>query len=433
MKKILFTIILTILGLLIAFGVFLFITKHSFEKTSAQYIGEHTHSYTLPFKNGTEKIPFLLTNDGDIQLKLGTKAYGGTIGLKIENSKGEIVFSEQGRKIGLIKRLRFSKGEYTAILEFSNAFPAIAVFGMSRPSDSTTNLLPIVSLDKHYEKVQPDSKSIFKWPYYIYIPDKITHSVLLVAPNNSGFTSDSLVDHEEAAKSNIQWNSKYGDKLGCPVLVPVFPRPEEDDNIYTHALDRDSILTGNEEIKRLDLQLLAMIDHARERLQKRGTRLDEKVLLTGFSASGMFSNRFALLHPERVKAAAIGSPGGWPIAPIENYEGKNLRYPIGVSDIKELTGNSANISVFKQVPLFMFIGSEDTNDSVPYEDSYEQEDSSLINIAFGTNPVERWPIAEKIYKTVGCNSTFKTYRGVGHAITPEMKEDIIEFFKQNIE
>ena len=116
--------------------------------------------------------------------------------------------------------------------------------------------------------------------------------------------------------------------------MPVFPRPATDWKIYTHALDRDAMLTDKKEYARFDLQLVAMIDDARARLKKDKLKFDKSVLMTGFSASGMFANRFVFLHPDRVKAAAIGSPGGWAIAPVANYKEKTLRYPIGTGDFK---------------------------------------------------------------------------------------------------
>ena len=102
--------------------------------------------------------------------------------------------------------------------------------------------------------------------------------------------------------------------------MTVFPRPKKDWRIYTHALDRDSLLTERKEYRRFDQQLIRMIDDARTRLRSDGYRFDKRVLMFGFSASGMFTNRFTFLHPERIKAAAIGSPGGWAMAPIDSWK-----------------------------------------------------------------------------------------------------------------
>jgi hypothetical protein len=151
----------------------------------------------------------------------------------------------------------------------------------------------------------------------------------------------------------------------------------------------------------------------------------------GFSASGMFANRFTVLHPDIVKAAAIGSPGGWPISPVGTWQGKNLRYHVGIYDLQQLINSPFNLDQFKLVPLFFFMGSADTNDSVPYSDSYSSEDRDLVNSLFGNTPIERWPKAKQIYEGIGSKCQFVLYSGVRHEISNTMKADIIKFFDDN--
>lgn len=174
-----------------------------------------------------------------------------------------------------------------------------------------------------------------------------------------------------------------------------------------------------------------MIDDARERLKKRELEVDEKILMCGFSASGMFTNRFVVLHPDRVKAATIGSPGGWPILPLEEWEGQRLNYPVGVGDLEELTGEEFDLETYIKVPQYFFIGDQDTNDSVPYSDSYDDPNRNIIINTFGSDMIKRWKKAENIYQQVGTNAEFVLYQEVGHDRTEEMKEDIIDFFKEN--
>ena len=85
---------------------------------------------------------------------------------------------------------------------------------------------------------------------------------------------------------------------------------------------------------------------------------------------------------------------------------------------------------FRHVPLFFFIGDEDANDSVPFPDSYEDEDRTLIYDLFGGTPVERWDKAEAIYAAVGARAEFRMYPGVGHTITLQEILDVRAFFKQ---
>lgn len=288
---------------------------------------------------------------------------------------------------------------------------------------------------KNVIKVEADAASGFAYPYYLFVPDalrdekaKTAMHNLLVAPNNTGKLSDDLGVHEANVKQKMtQMGMAFG-KMNVPVLMPVFPRPATDWKIYTHALDRDSMLTDKAEYRRFDLQLAAMIRHARAKLAKENIKIDERVLMYGFSASGMFVNRFAFLHPEMVKAAAIGSPGGWAIAPTEKFGGKPLRYPIGTNDFKTVAGKKLDSKKLQKVAFFVFLGDKDDNDSLMFGDGYEEEDKTTVFELFGKTPVERWEISKKLYAENGLTAEFKLYPGVAHKVTPEMIGDIQAFF-----
>ncbi len=40
----------------------------------------------------------------------------------------------------------------------------------------------------------------------------------------------------------------------------------------------------------------------------------------------------------------------------------------------------------------------------------------------------RWESCKRIYESQGVNAEFRTYPGIGHEITPEIKADILSFF-----
>jgi dienelactone hydrolase len=289
-------------------------------------------------------------------------------------------------------------------------------------------------------KIEAKPNKGFSYPYYLYVPPalrdakarKQTHT-LLVIPNNTGDISDDLSVHEAKVKTNMKNLNLYlASKLGVAVLMPVFPRPKTDWRIYTHALDRDSMLTDKKDYRRFDLQLVAMIENAREKLTAEKLKTDKRVLITGYSASGMFANRFTFLHPKRVKAAAIGSPGGWAIAPIGSYKEKTLRYPVGTGDLKSVAGKSFDNKNLRKVPLFIFLGDKDTNDSVTFGDGYDAEDKDLVFEIFGKTPVERWELSKSLYRDSRLNATFKLYPNIGHTVTDEMLKDITEFFSKYI-
>src|SRR6266513_2515136 len=286
-------------------------------------------------------------------------------------------------------------------------------------------------------EAQPDKG--FLYPYYLYIPPELRGGknsgalqTLLVLPNNTGQTNDDLAVRDASAKRLAEGRRKLAGQLTVALLAPVFPRPKTDGRIYTHALDRDSLVTEKKELKRFDLQLISMIDDARKRLLADGLSCDERVLMYGFSAAAMFTNRFAMLHPERVKAAAFGSPGGWAMAPIASWKGKPLRYPIGTADFEIVTGKKLDLEKLRKVPLFLFMGSDDTNDSVVYRDSYDQEDQDLIFDLFGKTLIERWPVTVAIYKENLPAAVLKLYPNVAHSVTSEIWNDVAAFFSQHL-
>ncbi len=271
----------------------------------------------------------------------------------------------------------------------------------------------------------------FHADFYLYVPsgalDGGGPATILVQPNNSGINSDDPDVHRDDA-----WWTGFGrhwiaDELGVVLLVPAFVRPAEDWRIYTHALDRDTLTTKRDDLRRIDLQLIAMIDAARASLAEGGAKVDEKVLIQGFSASGMFANRFTALHPERVKAAAFGSPGGWPIAPATTVGTDPLPYPLGVSDLEELVGRDFDQSAFASVPQLVVMGSLDDNDSLDFRDGYSEDQAALADRLFGSDPRSRWDDSQRLYGAIGAQAKFLLVEGVGHD-RKKLQPHTTEFF-----
>lgn len=255
---------------------------------------------------------------------------------------------------------------------------------------------------------------------------------LLVQPNNSGRTSDDLAKHRRDAWWMGFERKRIADRLGVALLVPAFPRPATGWEIYTHALDRDVLTTDRPELARLDLQLIAMIDAARTALAARGLATRERVLIQGFSASGMFANRFTALHPERVLAAVVGAPGGWPLVPAAAVGADSLAYPAGVADLEALTGRAFDAAAFAAVPQLFVQGALDDNDSVDFSDGWDEAPAAQVDRLFGADPQARWPRAEALYREAGANARFGTVPGVGHD-RRALQGLGVEFFAELIE
>jgi len=170
-----------------------------------------------------------------------------------------------------------------------------------------------------------------------------------------------------------------------------------------------------------------MVDDAKRSLASKGIRVSQRVLLAGFSASGSFVSRFAMLHPERVLAVAAGSPGGWPIIPETEDKGVALPYPIGVSDLQAVARQRFNLPALRRVSWFYYLGSHDHNDSVIYRDSFSKTDEEIIFSHFGADLQQRWTAAEAAYRHARLNAQFRVYPAVGHQITDYMRTDVETF------
>ncbi|MDD3005911.1 hypothetical protein [Flavobacterium sp.] len=282
--------------------------------------------------------------------------------------------------------------------------------------------------------IKKDANKGFQNDYILFIPKGTSINkkiVLLVEPNNTGKTSDSIEIHKESA-INLATVSSVGNNvatmLKIPLLVPIFPRPSSQELIYTHALDRDVILDNSQELKRLDLQLLEMIKDAKNILSSLNIKVDDKIFMNGFSASATFTNRFAFIHPEKIKALAIGGFNGELMLPEKKINQLKFNYPLGIHDFSKLFNKNFDINQFKSIPQFIYMGKLDENDAVQFEDAYNDIERNLINSNLGIDVQNRYLKCQEIYKNNNVNATFITYDNVGHWTTSEMNLEVIKFF-----
>jgi len=274
------------------------------------------------------------------------------------------------------------------------------------------------------------------WPYLLVkarslvanAPATTRPGALLVLPNNPGFPSEDLALLRADANCELGSALETADALDAAVLIPLFPRPWR---FNLQALTRESLKEDLvPRFNRIDRQLIAMIDDAAAKLAAMDRPVWPRVLMAGFSASGAFANRFAMLHPDRVLAAAAGSPGGWPIAPVSDDQGEKLRYPVGIADVAKLARETINPDVLRSVRFFIFLGKNDTNDSVPFADSFAPADAELINRRFGATLQERWEPAQRLYQAAGLNAQFKEYPDAAHEFTTAMWNDDTDLFRK---
>ena len=286
-------------------------------------------------------------------------------------------------------------------------------------------------------RVSTDLTDGFAFPYYLFIPQEIDSNKpihLLVESCNTG-SGDNFrkLDRKVKAFTETSHATVIARKLKIPLLVPVFPRPGGDHwQLYTHALDRDTLLVKEGGLRRIDRQLIKMIDHAQRLLRHNGVKVNEKVFMNGFSASGTFANRFAILHPTVVRAVATGGINSIPTFPTEHWDDVAMRYPVGIADVKKIAGIEFDEEVYKRVSQYIYMGTLDNNDTVPYRDAYDEVDAELVKSLIGAEMMpDRWRMSQSIYKTLEIPAQFVTYENTGHQIKSEMIEDIVAFFEAN--
>jgi hypothetical protein len=278
----------------------------------------------------------------------------------------------------------------------------------------------------------PANDPKFFFSYFLYVPNGVPRNTavrLLVEPNNTGTTDDRIEVHEQSARQLASQGlpRELADSLTIPLLVPVFPRPKSQGDIYTQALTRRALCVKDAKLVRVDLQLLGMIQHAHEVLKQLGILTKHRVLMDGFSASACFVNRFAALHPDAVRALTAGGINALPLLPL-----KTLPYPLGVADLNTIPDTTFKEESYRRVSQYIYMGSLDPNDTFSYSDSWDDNERKLIETHFGRQMMpERWNRSQEIISTLDFPIQTVTYSGVCHQILVEMRDDIIAFLKAN--
>ncbi len=286
--------------------------------------------------------------------------------------------------------------------------------------------------------VEANPEAGFNYEYYLYIPKTIGSKGfknMLVCPNNTGSTSDDHSVHVKRVEKHMKSSSGSYPKsisyaLGVPMLMPTFDRPAEMGLTYTHALDSDTLKLNEGKLKRVDLQLIAMIKDAQFRLRDQQVKVKDKVIMDGYSASGNFTNRFVALHPEYIEAVSTGGVNSMPIIPLKSLNNEMLPFHVGIGDLKERTGDAFKMELYKKVDQYIYMGDLDNNDTLPYGDAYTEDERELTLRVLGSSMQERWKNSIEIYKQLEIPATMVTYEGVGHEITEEIMQDIIDFYKK---
>jgi len=284
-------------------------------------------------------------------------------------------------------------------------------------------------------RIDENEEKGFNFPYYLYAPENSRDKPLLVETVNSGGCDDDFQVDLEFARETAEFGvaRRISDELRVPLIVPVFANPCEGDfwERFIQSLDTETMHINSGEFERIDLQLLAIVDDAQERLADHGIDVPSEVMLNGFSASGDFVNNFAALHPDRVASVTAGAVNGMVTLPIEQYDGYTLDYQIGVADLEELTGEPFDEDAWKSMPQLCYMGETEQppeDDTLPYQDVWSEQEAEKAEAVYGeVMQTDRMTLCEMIYHEADATARFEVYDGVGHDYSDLIEDDIIAF------
>lgn len=142
----------------------------------------------------------------------------------------------------------------------------------------------------------------------------------------------------------------------APILIPFTPDVRGGIPYY-QQLSRECFQKSNNgkyEINypRIDLQIINTINNAKRKIkQETGKNVADKIFLSGYSSSGVFAQRFALIHPEIVGRLLVGGASGTIPLPTTDFE-----YPLGTKDFRELFGSDFNEDEYKKIQFAYYVG-----------------------------------------------------------------------------
>ncbi|MEG0873267.1 MAG: hypothetical protein RSE00_04680 [Clostridia bacterium] len=204
--------------------------------------------------------------------------------------------------------------------------------------------------------IAPDVKNGINIPSINFIPQtKNINSQIMVESNN--LESDNL-------ESVIQQASQTGTRLvnltrdmPCPIVIPLIP--SEKGKPYFQQLSKECFELPSTDINyRIDEQVVKIISNTKVLLkEKYNIEAKDKIFLNGYSSSGVFAQRFALLHPELIDVACIGGASG-----SIPFPSNKIGYPIGIEDYETLSGKTFDINAYESIKFRYYVGELETVD-----------------------------------------------------------------------
>lgn len=186
--------------------------------------------------------------------------------------------------------------------------------------------------------------------YIIGIPEKMKNNAeMFVEMYNSGGiqtnTYSENVQHAMTDNGNPIEKNYVDFMMDFPFVIPIVPDLKEMPDFQQMSVESVKDFQIHEKVKEC-------IDDAKLQIEQiTGKKVQDKIFLSGYSASGVFAQRFALVYPEIINRALIGGAAGTIPVPT-----KKLKYPIGIQDYKTLFGKEFDSEAYKKIQFAYYVG-----------------------------------------------------------------------------
>lgn len=166
----------------------------------------------------------------------------------------------------------------------------------------------------------------------------------------------------EDSKKILEQGIQTGYRLACltrdlpaPIIIPLIPSHKNYPYLQQLSIECFDIPKGDKNY-RIDEQVVRIINKSKAILKNEvGLTASDKIFLNGYSSSGVFAQRFALLHPDVVKTACVGGASGSIPVPT-----KDLSYPLGIADYEQLTGKEFDFENYSKIKFRYYVGELET-------------------------------------------------------------------------
>ena len=141
-----------------------------------------------------------------------------------------------------------------------------------------------------------------------------------------------------------------------PIVVPIVPCLKGLPDFQQMSVESVIDFQIHEKVK-------DCIDSARLEIKEiTGKNVQDRIFLSGYSASGLFAQRFALAYPEMINRALIGGAAGTIPVPT-----KKLKYPIGIQDYETVFGKEFDSEAYKRIQFAYYVGEKEAAKAGEYD------------------------------------------------------------------